>query len=240
MWESVWQAPAGDYVKALIAGSAPLAVQWIAPRVMRLLRRLHRSPVCARPPRRERRLIAILAVDVAGYSRLMETDEEGTYRRLVAVRQAVMERKTDIYRGRVVKTTGDGVLFAFESVVDALQYAVDVQQAVAECNVKQEREHQIWLRMGVSVGDVLIERADIYGEGVNLAVRLESLAAPGGIWISADAWRYARGRVSVQATDLGQHSLKNMTEPAQVYAIAPFRSVNASAGQKPAYPRLRQ
>src|SRR5690348_7389232 len=132
----------------------------------------------------ERRLAAILAADVAGYSRLMGVDEEGTLADLKGHRRAVLDPKITEHRGRIVKTTGDGFLVEFASVVDAVRCAVDIQRQMAERNVEVPAERRIEFRIGLNVGDIIIDDKDIYGDGVNIAARLEALAAPGGICVS--------------------------------------------------------
>src|SRR3954452_18110201 len=132
----------------------------------------------------ERRLAAILAADVAGYSRLMGQDEEGTLAALKAIRRELSDPKIKEHRGRIVKTTGDGLLVEFASVVDAVRCAVDVQRAMAERNDDVPADKRIELRIGLNVGDIIIEDGDIYGDGANRAARLEALAEPGGICVS--------------------------------------------------------
>ena len=132
----------------------------------------------------ERRLAAILAADVAGYSRLMGIDEEGTLADLKGHTRAVLDPKITEHRGRIVKTTGDGLLVEFASVVDAVRCAVDIQRQMAERNVEVPAERRIEFRIGLNVGDIIIDDKDIYGDGVNIAARLEALAAPGGICVS--------------------------------------------------------
>src|SRR6266404_8110817 len=133
----------------------------------------------------ERRLAAILAADVVGYSRLIEGDEEGTLRRLKSLRAEVIDAKIAEHRGRIVKTTGDGLLVEFASVVDALRCAVEMQAALAESNAAIPPDRRIDFRIGINVGDVVVEDGDIFGDGVNVAARLEGLAEPGGICVSA-------------------------------------------------------
>ena len=128
-----------------------------------------------------RRLAAILAGDIAGYSRLMGSDEEGTLAALKATRRAVVDPKITEHRGRIVKTTGDGILVEFASVVDAVRCAVDIQRLMAERNAGVPQDRQIQFRIGLNVGDIIIDDKDIYGDGVNIAARLEGLAEPGGI-----------------------------------------------------------
>jgi adenylate cyclase len=167
----------------------------------------------------ERKLVAILAADVAGYSRLMGSDEEGTLARLKAHRKEVIDPKIAEHRGRIVKTTGDGVLIEFPSVVDAVRCAVAVQQQMAERNSAQEQEKRIEFRVGIHVGDIIIDDNDIFGDGVNIAARLEGIAAPGGVCISDDAHRQTRGKTDITFDYMGEHTLKNITEPMRAWQI---------------------
>ena len=169
----------------------------------------------------ERRLAAILAVDVAGYSRLMGEDEEGTAQALREHRAAADPLIAE-HGGRIVKTTGDGALVEFGSVVSAVQCAIALQQLMAERNAGIEDHRRMDWRIGVHLGDVLVERDDILGDGVNIAARLEAVAEPGGICISEDAFRQVRGKVGTEFADIGEQSLKNITRPLRVY-IAPAR-----------------
>ena len=151
----------------------------------------------------ERRLAAILAVDVAGYSRLMGKDEEGTLAALRAVRRELGDPKIAEHRGRIVKTTGDGLLVEFASVVDAVRCAVEMQrEMIARTAIPAER--RIEFRMGINVGDIIIEDGDIFGDGVNIAARLEALAEPGGICLSAAAHEQVRDRLDIAFDDLGE------------------------------------
>ena len=165
----------------------------------------------------ERRLAAILAADVVGYSRLMSLDEEGTLVALKAYRREVIDPKIAQHRGRIVKTTGDGALAEFASAVDATRCAIDIQGAMAERNVSVPAERRVELRIGVNVGDIIIENGDIFGDGVNIAARLESIAEPSGISISEDAWRQVQGKVTANFVDTGVQSLKNIARPVRVY-----------------------
>jgi len=167
----------------------------------------------------ERKLVAILAADVAGYSRLMGSDEDGTLARLKAHRKEVIDPKIAEHRGRIVKTTGDGVLIEFPSVVDAVRCAVAVQQQMAERNSAQEQEKRIEFRVGIHVGDIIIDDNDIFGDGVNIAARLEGIAAPGGVCISDDAHRQTRGKTDITFDYMGEHTLKNITEPMRAWQI---------------------
>ena len=217
MLEEVWPQIGNAWVSGLLAGGGSVLVQWLAPRAVRLLRRWR----TADHVRLERRLAAILAADVVGYSRLMSDDEEGTHRRLLAYRREVIAPRVREHRGRIVKHTGDGALVEFGSVVDAVRCALDVQRAVGLRNTGLPRERRIELRIGVNLGDVIVAPDDIYGHGVNVAARLEGLAPPGGICISADAWRHVRGAVAAEFVDIGEQRLKNIADPAHVFAVAP-------------------
>jgi adenylate cyclase len=153
-----------------------------------------------------RRLAAILAADVAGYSRLIGADEEGTLTQLRSIRSDVIDPKIGEYRGRVVKTTGDGLLAEFASVVDALRCASDIQTAMAEGNAKITADKRIEFRIGINVGDIVVEDSDIFGDGVNVAARLETLADPGGICVSARVQEDAAGKLDLTFEDLGEQN----------------------------------
>src|SRR5665213_883026 len=159
----------------------------------------------------ERRLAAVLAADVAGYSRLMGADEEGTLARLKAARKAFVDPAIASHRGRIVKTTGDGLLVEVVSAVDAARCSVEVQRAIASQNADVPQDVRIEFRIGIHVGDIIIDDNDIFGEGVNIAARLEGIAEPGGICISDDAYRQVRGKVEVACDDLGPQPLKNLS-----------------------------
>src|SRR6266481_9750850 len=159
----------------------------------------------------ERRLAAILAADVAGYSRLMGADEEGTLERLKALRRELLDPKIAEHRGRIIKTTGDGVLVEFASVVDAVRCAVAVQQAMPERNIGVAADNRIELRIGINLGDVILDEDDVYGDGVNIAARLEALADPGGVVISSAVFEQVRDRVPGSFEDLGDQQVKNIT-----------------------------
>ena len=169
----------------------------------------------------ERRLAAILAADIAGYSRLMGADEEGTLARLKAHRREQIDPKINEHRGRIVKTTGDGILLEFPSVIEAVSCAVAVQRGLAERNAGTPEEERITFRVGVNLGDIIVEDGDIHGDGVNIAARLEGLAEPGGICISEDAFRQVRGKIDVEFEDIGEQSLKNIARPLRVYRMRP-------------------
>jgi adenylate cyclase len=216
MLEDVWPEIGNAWVSGVLAGSGSILVQWLAPKAARLLRRLWADRL-----RLERRLAAILAADVVGYSRLMGADEEGTHFRLLAYRREVIAPQVRAHRGRIVKHTGDGALVEFGSVVDAVRCALEVQRSIGARNAGVPKEQRIEFRIGVNLGDVIVAPDDIYGHGVNVAARLESLAPPGGICISADAWRYVRGAVAAEFVDLGEKRLKNIADPAHVFMLSP-------------------
>jgi TolB-like protein/class 3 adenylate cyclase len=170
------------------------------------------------PSRVGRRLSAIVAADVAGYSRLMGLDEVGTARALREYR-AVSDKLVAKHGGRIVKTTGDGLLLEFASVVDALECAVAMQTVMAQLNENVPQEQRMLLRIGINLGDILIEGDDISGDGVNIAARLEGIAEPGGICISSSVYDQVRGKVAVEFSDLGEQSLKNIARPVRAYAV---------------------
>jgi adenylate cyclase len=217
MFEDLWAEIGRAWVSGALAGIGSILVQLLTPKAARLLRRLR----AAKQARLERRLAAILAADVVGYARLTSADEEGTHLRLLAYRREVIEPKIRHYRGRIVKNTGDGVLVEFGSVVNAVRCALDVQTVLGARNSALPQYRRIELRIGVNVGDVIVAPDDIYGHGVNIAARLESLAPPGGICISAEAWRQVRGAVAAEFADLGEQRLKNIADPAHVFALSP-------------------
>ncbi len=161
----------------------------------------------------ERRLAAVLAADVAGYSRLMGCDEERTLAQLKALRKTLVDPGIAAHRGRIVKTTGDGMLVEFASAVDAARCAVEIQREMAERNAGMSPEPRIEFRIGIHVGDIIIDDNDIFGDGVNIAARLEGIAEPGGICISDDAHRQIRGKIDVAFDDIGLQTLKNIAEP---------------------------
>jgi TolB-like protein len=169
----------------------------------------------------ERRLAAILAGDVAGYSRMMGADEEGTLLRLNTHRREFLEPKIAEHRGRIVKRTGDGVLIEFASAVDATRCAVEIQRGMVERNASVPENKRIELRIGIHIGDVIIEDGDIFGDGVNIAARLESSAEPGGICISDDVYRQVYGKLDANFQDAGEHELKNIARPVRIYQLQP-------------------
>ncbi len=167
----------------------------------------------------ERRLAAIIAADVAGYSRLMGADEEGTLARLNAHRREFLEPTIAEHRGRIVKRTGDGILLEFGSAVDAVRCAIQTQRGMAQRNAAVPADRRIEIRIGIHVGDIIIEEGDIFGDGVNIAARIESIAQPGGICISEDAHRQVRDKLNIAFDDAGEQQLKNITRPVRVYRI---------------------
>jgi TolB-like protein/class 3 adenylate cyclase len=192
----------------------------------------------------ERRLTAVLAADVAGYSRLMGHDEEGTLAKLKSFRKALVDPAIAEHRGHIVKTAGDGMLAEFASAVDAARCAIEVQRGMAEQNTGVPQELRIEFRIGIHVGDIIIDESDIFGDGVNIAARLEGIAQSGGICISDDAHRQIRGKVGAVFDDMGPQLLKNIAEPMRVWRIqigngsaSTFaRNVYAESGQSLALP----
>jgi adenylate cyclase len=166
-----------------------------------------------------RRLAAILAADVAGYSRLIGADEEGTLNRLKSIRADIIDPKIIEHRGRIVKTTGDGLLVEFSSVVDALRCATQWQQGMSQKNAATPDDDRIEFRIGVHQGDIVVEDNDIFGDGVNVAARLEGLADPGGICVSARVQEDVAGRLDLTFDDIGEQSLKNIARPVRVYRV---------------------
>ena len=181
----------------------------------------------------QRRLAAILAADVVGYSRLMQRDEAGTLAALKVRRSEVLQPVVSKHRGRIVKLMGDGVLIEFASAVDAVECAVQLQEAMAAANAGSPSDRWIVLRIGVNLGDVIVEGSDLYGDGVNIAARLEALAEPGRVYVSRTVFNHVRGKVSVVFEDLGEQSLKNMAEPVRVYRVSgtPAPALQAVVGQ---------
>src|SRR5262245_33818767 len=167
----------------------------------------------------DRRLAAIFAGDIAGYSRLMNNDEEGTLRQLKAHRKELVDPKITEHRGRIVKTTGDGMLVEFVSVVDAVRCAVDIQRGMIERNTEVPSDRRIEFRIGINVGDIISDDNDIYGDGVNVAARLEALAAPGGICVSRNVHDQVRDKLSFGFEDMGEQSVKNIARPIGVHRI---------------------
>jgi TolB-like protein len=179
----------------------------------------------------ERRLAAILAADVVGYSRLMGADEEGTLAALRARRREILQPMVAKHHGRIVKVMGDGVLVEFASAVSAVQCAVDLQQGMAAANRDLPEDRRIVLRVGINLGDVMVEGSDLYGDGVNIAARLEAIAEPGAIVISSTAHDYVRNKVKAIFDDMGAQTLKNIAEPIRTYRVACTDAVAVTASQ---------
>ena len=169
--------------------------------------------------RAQRRLAAILSADVVGYSRLMGADEAGTLAVLKTHRHELIDPKVEEYSGRVVKLMGDGMLAEFPSVVDAVQCAVDIQQRMVARNVDSPADSRIEFRVGINIGDVIIDGDDIYGDGVNIAARLQEAAEPGGVYVSGDVYRQVEGKVGMEFQDLGERELKNIENPVRAYKV---------------------
>ena len=180
-----------------------------------------------------RRLAAILAADVAGYSRLMGADEEGTLERLKALRRELIDPKIAEHKGRLVKTTGDGLLVEFPSVVDAVRCAVAVQQAMPERDTGVAADTRIELRIGINLGDVIVEGDDLYGDGVNIAARIEALADAGGVFVSNTVHDHVRDRLPFVFDDLGEQQVKNIVRPVRVFRVRDvgvvYKDASASA-----------
>ncbi|MBB4365821.1 class 3 adenylate cyclase/TolB-like protein [Bradyrhizobium sp. CIR18] len=168
----------------------------------------------------ERKLAAVLIADVAGYSRLMELDEEETHRRLSMLQRELVGTRINQHQGRIIKTTGDGAFVEFVSVVNAVRCAVEIQRRMKERNATVPEDRRIEFRIGVSLGDVIVEPNDIYGDGINVAARLEALADPGGICISHTAYDQVRDKIPYPFVDRGEHKLKNISRPVRVYALS--------------------
>ena len=179
----------------------------------------------------ERRLMAILAADVAAYSRLVGADEEGTLAQWKAHFRELIEPKIAEHHGRIVRITGDGLLVEFASVIAAVQCAVEVQRAMVERNTGVLQENRIEFRMGINVGDIIIDGTDMWGDGVNVAARLEALAEPGGICASSRVQEDVQGRLDIAFEDIGEQQLKNIARPVRVYRVRPN-----GTGTKPSPP----
>jgi DNA-binding NarL/FixJ family response regulator/class 3 adenylate cyclase len=169
--------------------------------------------------RLERRLAAILSADVAGYSRLIGNDEEGTHTALKRVFKSLVDPRIAQHRGRLVKNTGDGALAEFASAIDAVRCAVEIQRAMAELNVDLPLERRIEFRIGINVGDIIFDEGDIYGDGVNIAARIQTLAKAGAICLSDNAYQQVKGKLAVKVSDIGEQQLKNIARPVRVYNV---------------------
>ena len=177
----------------------------------------------------DRRLAAIVAADVAGYSRLMGVDEKRTHLALKAHRKELIDPLIAAYKGHIVKTTGDGLLLRFPSVVEAVSCAVAMQSGMAKRNQDIPAGDRLEFRIGINIGDVIVEKGDVFGDGVNIAARLEQIAPPGGICLSDDAYRQVRGKLDIPIADAGEQSLKNISSPVRVYRIEPSVAADADA-----------
>jgi adenylate cyclase len=186
----------------------------------------------------ERRLAAILAADVAGYSRLMGVDEEGTLAALKAYRRELIDPKIAEHRGRIVKTTGDGALVEFASVVDAVRCALEIQRAVTERSAEVSEDRRIEFRIGINVGDIIIDEDDIYGDGVNIAARVEALASPGAICLSDNAYQQIKGKLALDVSDMGEQQLKNIGQAIRVYRVRLEGAATNAAPKLPDKPSI--
>jgi adenylate cyclase len=184
----------------------------------------------------ERRLAAILAADVVGYSRLMEADEAGTHARLKAVRKELLEPAIARQKGRIVKLTGDGVLVEFPSAVGAVLAATEIQRAVAKHERDRPAEERLAFRIGINLGDVIIESDDIYGDGVNVAARLENLVEPGGICITRNVYNQVEGKFNYCFEYLGERRLRNIKRPVQTYRVHHLAAPGSDATPVPPLP----
>jgi adenylate cyclase len=180
--------------------------------------------------RLQRRLAAIMSADVVGYSRLMGSDEAGTLSRLNTLRRELIDPAIAAYAGRIVKLMGDGALVEFASAVDAVACAIDIQGQLRQHDADSSELEPIRLRIGINVGDIIIEGEDILGDGVNIAARIEGVAEPGGISISEDAWRQVQGKVAANFVDAGEQSLKNIARPVRVYRVELGRQSGTEPG----------
>jgi adenylate cyclase len=186
--------------------------------------------------RLQRRLAAILSADVVGYSRLMGLDEAGTLSRLNALRRELIDPAIAAHSGRIVKLMGDGALVEFASAVDAVTCAIEIQRQLREHDAGRTVADRIRFRIGINVGDIIIEGDDILGDGVNIAARIESIAEPGGISISEDAWRQVQGKVVANFVDAGEQSLKNIARPVRVYRLDLAQKVASESRAPPPLP----
>ena len=189
-------------------------------------------------PHVERRLAAILAADVAGYSRLMGADEEGTHAALKVYRHEIIDPKIAEHRGRIVRIIGDGLLVEFASVIAAVRWAVEVQRAMGERNAGVPQEKRIEFRMGINAGDIIIDGTDIWGDGVNVAARLETLAEPGGICVSGRVQEDVHRSLEIAFEDIGEQQLKNIVRPVRVYRVRLKGATKAAPAQHPHKPSI--
>jgi TolB-like protein/class 3 adenylate cyclase/tetratricopeptide (TPR) repeat protein len=190
-------------------------------------------------PRIERKLAAILAADVVGYSRLVGNDEAGTIARVKALRKECLEPLVAEYHGRVVKLMGDGALVEFASTVDAVECAVAIQKGVAEREAGEHEDRRIAFRIGINIGDIILEDGDIYGDGVNVAARLEGLAEPGGICLARSVYNQVKGKLAVAFEPMGEHRVKNIAEPVETFRVALDGVATAPMAPRPSAPSWR-
>src|SRR5215831_9895136 len=169
----------------------------------------------------QRRLAALLAADVVGYSSMMQADEAGTLATLKALRTEILQPLVSKHHGRIIKVIGDGVLVEFASAVEAVSCAVALQEAMAVTNEATEESRRVVLRIGINLGDVMVEGGDLYGDGVNIAARLESLAEPGGIYLAGSIYDQVKGKLKMTFEDFGRQVVKNIADPVHVYRIRP-------------------
>src|SRR3981081_1221310 len=191
----------------------------------------------------ERRLAAILVADVAGYARLMHTDEEATHARVTALLTNTVMPAIARHGGRVVKHTGDGLLAEFPSAVEAVRAAMAFQDSVYELSIDDAHDKRLLFRVGINIGDVIVGAHDIFGDGVNIAARLEGIASPGGICLSASAYDQVYGKIGVEFADLGEQTLKNIIRPVRAYSVIPdgsgsMASIGAAMPQRHSAPHL--
>jgi class 3 adenylate cyclase len=196
-----------------------------------------------RPVRVERRLSAILAADVAGYSRLMHDDEEATHNELAALQTDAVAPAIAEHGGSIVKNTGDGFLAEFPSAVEAVRAAVQFQNRIKELTIGEVEVRRIAFRVGINIGDVIVEPHDIFGDGVNIAARLESIAEPGGICISSAAYDQVLGKIGAEFADLGEQNLKNIVLPVRAYAVvrdgrSPATQIDGTKPHPPSRPHF--
>src|SRR5438128_7672735 len=189
-----------------------------------------------RPGRIERRLSAIMAADVSGYSRLMHNDEEATHAGLTALLAAAVEPVIAEHGGHIVKNTGDGFLAEFPSAVEAVRTAMQFQNRIHELTMDDAEDRRIAFRVGINIGDVIVEAHDIFGDGVNIAARLEAVAEPGGICISQTVLNHARDKVSFEVEDAGEQTLKNIARPVRAYVVVREGSSSPATPAKGARP----
>jgi class 3 adenylate cyclase len=192
-----------------------------------------------RQERIRRRLAAILVADVAGYSRLMGADEAGTLRRLKAIRRELIDPSVREHGGRIVKTSGDGILIEFPSAVEAVSHAVQVQHAMARRNADVPPERRIEFRVGINLGDVIADKEDIHGDGVNVAARLQTISEPSGLAVSGSVHDQVRNRLALAFEDRGEREVKNIARPVRVFALSPATIAALPDAPKAEPPRAR-